>query len=166
MLRTYKPKKIRGSNKISPKTSNPQVVKLMRNSLKKNKPNLAEKTQGWQRCSNGICTWHDRPSDHMIAISWHLASPANRTKTYHADDGEDIHICRRVPCLGNGDSVLLVLTQLLLLLSRRWITHDREMKSQKSWQHLKSWVRLWLTRGRPMKYWLLSNWQSFTVSVV
>jgi len=35
--------KISGSNKISPKTSNPQVVKLIRNSLKKNQPNLAEK---------------------------------------------------------------------------------------------------------------------------
>jgi len=35
----------------------------------------------------------NRPT--AVAVSWHLTSPANSTKTYHADDGKDIHIRRR-----------------------------------------------------------------------
>ena len=63
--------KISGSNKISPKTSNPQVVKLIRTSLQKQAQSRG-KTQGWQPWSTvellAVITLNDRLTDIEIDL--------------------------------------------------------------------------------------------------
>jgi len=131
-------------------------------------------------CIKTSLSWRDQPTATvMIAVSWHLASPANSVQSprpatlprWYTYAGGCQSWGVGTQSVGDRCDVLSVVTQPLLLLSRHWITDDREMKSEKvdSVYHpgfTYDWLQvgLWSTDFSVMDK--VSQYQLFSISLL